>query len=197
MSQSLLTDPSTFDPCLSFVRRYETVLERSGNEEEDKSTFFTQDKRRFNVKTHEARLTATSTHSRPTLVVLEEAVPQTTHDDIRLSILEPQDATNISLSTTTTSSNVDDGSASMYSPSTGSLSEQLLGVVVDRMYAPGVRKDARISDAHPKGASDLFVFRADAGGSLFFAQWLSPGQKLTATLKYKVVWPEERSIYIR
>ena len=164
-------------------------MERSGNEEEDKSTFFTNDKRRFNVKTHEARLTATSIHSRPTLVVLEEAVPQTTHDDIRLLILEPHNATNISLS----ASKVDDGSVSMYSPSTGSVSEQLLGVVVDRMYALGVHGDDALHDA----SSDLFVFRADTGGSLFFAQWLSPGQKLTATLKYKVVWPEERSIHIR
>ena len=163
---------------------YTHVLDKSGNEEEDKSTFFVTDKQTFHVKTHEARFTAASTHKKASLVILEETVPVPSHEDIRLQVLVPEKAEII---TATEGDGGLKGLNAVYQPTTGSLSEQLLGTVVAKMHAAGVRGGT-------DGTSSLHVFKSESSGSYFFAQWLGPGQKLSTGVKYKLMWPTDKKI---
>ncbi len=59
------------------------------SEEEDKSTWFTTDKRKFRFKVEEYSFTIKSTHSRPHLVLMSEYVPRSAEEDIKVELLSP------------------------------------------------------------------------------------------------------------
>ncbi len=92
-----------------------------------------------------------------------------------------------------------------YNPSSGSVAEQVLAVVVGRMHAPGVRGEVAVvgggnntasSASSSSSSSAVHVFKSATSGSYYFAQWLGPGDKLAAGVKYKLVWPEEREVFV-
>ena len=132
---------------------------------------------------HEAQFSASSTQKYPTLVILEEAVPQAAHEDIRLELLSPESPMPIDISSQPSAAGT-----TTYNPTSGSISEQLLGKVVERMYA----SDVQASD----GSSTLYSFLSPSADRVFFAQWLNSGQKLDASIKYKLLWPEEKSVRV-
>lgn len=77
------------DQNIKVTHQYIPPTHRSG--EEDKSTWFTTDKKKFRFKMEEHSFTIKSTHTKPHLVLVTEHIPRSTEEDIKAELLTPTD----------------------------------------------------------------------------------------------------------
>jgi len=75
------------DQNLKVTYQYIPPTQRSG--EEDKSTWFTTDKKKFRFKIEEHSITVKSTYAKPHLVIIAEHVPRSSEEDIKIELQSP------------------------------------------------------------------------------------------------------------
>ena len=146
------------------VESNEIVPQNHGTEE-DKSTWFITDKRKFRVKTNEIVFSVKSTHETNQLVIVSETLPKSSDADIQVELLIPDKSSLMK--------DIGTDQASSY--------EQCLGIVLDEV---------------PSTKLTVSVFVCKISGNIIWAQWVLPQSSLSASLKYKVAWPEDREIYV-
>lgn len=65
------------------------ILPKNKEKEDDKSSWFITDKKKFRIKTEEMLITVKSTHKNHHLLIFSENIPESTHDDIKMELLSP------------------------------------------------------------------------------------------------------------
>jgi hypothetical protein len=183
------------DDKLMQVSRVQNIQKDSG-EEHDKSTWFTVDKKRYQVKSEHAVVEARNSHPgpQPFLAIIAESVPLSTNEGIRVELDEPSSKSLIALQLSVSTAS---------EPTAGTPSETRAGKRPSRSRAAGAEMtneaflDAVVAYMeNVRGGATPSAFRNPASGVIYFAQWLLPGAVLRAPISYRVIWPEEKSIAI-
>jgi len=131
--------------------------------EEDKSSWFISDKKKFRVRTEERSTTVQNTHPRNEgLVIVCENVPRSTEeDDIKVELVQPASSELKTISGVSDNDN----------------NECIAFVLTEEV--------SRRSNGVAK------YFSASLN-NVYWCVWLLGGQTVSLPLKYKVIWPEEK-----
>jgi uncharacterized protein (TIGR02231 family) len=140
------------------------VLPQHQKMEEDKSTWFVTDKKKFRVKQEEYLFTVRSTHqNRAMLVILSENLPKSTEEDIKVEVLS-------------------------YDPNKDVVSCETMSDVL--------RAEASNKPASIRATTSVRTYYSKSSGNVFWAKWIQPGETAQIPFKYRIVWPDEKQIYI-
>jgi hypothetical protein len=146
------------------------ILPKHGNVEEDKSTWFVTDKAKFRVKTEEFSIYAKSSHDKPILAILRENVPVSAEQDITVDMQSPDPKALIHIDDTHASGAEDTNLEAVFQAFTSHLA---------------------LGDPFK-----LLTFMCKESGNVYWVKLLRPGESLSSTLKYRIVWPEKRQISV-
>lgn len=162
-----------------------TVIPTHKGKEEDKSTWFVTDKRKFRLRTEERITTIASTYpaidsaaatSRAQLVIVSENLPRSTEEgEITVELMVPESKQFASLSSV-----IGDEAAD----------EEFLSAVLE------AEKVAHLDTTVQLPSSGYRTYFNKFSGNIYWAAWVTPGQAVSAPFKYKIMWPDEKSAVV-
>lgn len=166
------------------------VLPQHTGLEEDKSTWFVTDKRKFRLKTMESLIKATSNYRKyssdsessgsKTLVILSENIPKSTESEVNIKLLNPLPADILPLSNLQTSK-------------TGTASAGDGVIVSDEMLIDLILENEK---SQKSSFQNVKVFISPSTNNIFWVKWLEPGEEFKVSFKYQMSWPDEKQIFV-
>lgn len=176
----------------------------NGGIEEDKSTWFTADKKEFAVRTRESFLSAKNLLSDAMkLVILTENLPKSTHEDISIKLKSPSSTEIASISTIAEASSSDskDSSSTVKYLSDENYIEEILkyyGRLFQKLQN-AMATDKKISetvfdDYYNNFFKKPLIFLNPTTNNIFWTKYLMPSEEYQAQFKYDIIWPKEKAI---
>jgi uncharacterized protein (TIGR02231 family) len=191
------------------------ILPMNNKLEEDKSTWFVQDKKKFRLTTEELVISVTNVRTKADgkiLVVLSENVPKSTDDDIKVELLQPNmDQLEGSLKMLKMIMNEKKDSLLKDDQTIVSSLKKLLesnfeNKVDDNEYVTAIveaefyLENIRLNDMKSGSNPDQFrVYYCRASNNIYWAKWFEPYESITTTFKYRISWPDDKAheIFVR
>jgi hypothetical protein len=161
------------------------VLPRKGSQTEDKSTWFVTDKVKYLVESVEYAFTVRSSYDAPHLVVLSEYLPHVGEEGIKVELLQPTSGAVQSLSVGAGAAGEDVWSE-----------EDFVAAVLAHpsLAHPAAAPTAATSGTTTGAAGTMLAFTAKGSGNVVWAQWLQPGQTAKASLHYRIIYPDGKTL---
>eukprot|EP00598_Pedospumella_elongata_P007590 CAMPEP_0184973110 /NCGR_PEP_ID=MMETSP1098-20130426/5006_1 /TAXON_ID=89044 /ORGANISM="Spumella elongata, Strain CCAP 955/1" /LENGTH=776 /DNA_ID=CAMNT_0027495535 /DNA_START=48 /DNA_END=2378 /DNA_ORIENTATION=+ len=198
------------------------VTPRRSSRSEDKSGWFTTDKTTYKVEVSEYAFTVRSTHAEPHLVVLSDYLPKMGHESIKFELLQPVPASIVTLkppgaseegvesdeelqemwteedfiAAVLTHPSMNPASTSNVPTSSTTEAKQCSAKDTTCTAGPSAqeKKSTEKEQIEEKDGktNGMKIFMSKGTRNLVWAQWVLPGETITAGLKYRTIWPEEK-----
>lgn len=150
------------DKQLSVTSTYIPPTQRS--QEEDKSTWFVSDKKKYRFKVEEYQFSVKSAHTSPQLVILTEYVPSAAEEEIKIELLSPKHTLPVDVAHH------------------------------DGMILAALQHSSLQTVPTAKNSNNGVIFFNENTKQIVWAQWVLPGETVNVVLKYRVVWPDGRDV---
>lgn len=168
------------------VRVHRDVPQFKGQDAEA-SSWFTFEKKRYRIKREEQTFHLSNLNEdKASLLLVHETLPKSTEEDIKMDLETPKADSVIVLK--------DMNGADLC------LNAVLSQPFITQAHIPSTRTSAtqEVSSSgsiisHPVAVQ---VYGCGSVNDLIWAVWLGPGQQHQISLKYKILWPEDKQIYI-
>lgn len=131
---------------------------------EDRSTWFTSDKKSFAMNMEEFHFNIKSSYRRPHLVLLSEYYPHAKDAEIKVELVYPGM----------------EGSHQLVQTS----EEEMIDVILQHDFVLN----------GPKGQTEGVAFISQKSNAIIWAVWVLPGHNVHIPFKYRVYWPEGKSV---
>lgn len=153
--------------------------------EDEQSSWFVVDKKRYSVRTEERLVSIHNTHdTSEKLVILVENLPKSSDDDVyKVELLSPNKAELKNLSPTTGES------IEMNHKKSAPISQNQ--DLIESEFLQNVLK--RELSSHSSKARN--AYHCSSTGNIYWAVWLKAGEKVALSFKYQITVPEAKSSY--
>lgn len=191
------------------------VLAKRSKEEEDKSTWFVSDKKKFRVKTEELLFTLTSSHVNTQLVLVSEALPASSEEDIKIELISPAPP-----AATTGGKSLLEKEVRLLEREAGV--DKIIGgdrggggvvggraKLIPRVVASSkegcIRHILALAETAkpPEGSSSsggstsTLSYVCEGQSSVFWARWMRPREVAQVSYSYRTVWPDGKEIHLQ
>lgn len=194
------------------VNSWEVPILKSKTQDEDSLLSFlsSEKKKKYKLSTKEFRLemknemSQSSTDS--TLGVMLENYPVATDSDIRVELLSPSPASLMSLSTLENQclhlekvvkaqgwKGPAEQITSVCQPLTSD--DDVLRVIVSILDMESFRNSLNPTSP-PSMFQNLVTLNSSSSHNLWWIKWLTPGERVQTSIKYRTLWPEEKEVQI-
>jgi len=179
------------DRNIEFTSNY--VLPSKSSKEEDHSTWFVTDKTKYHVENVEYSYTVTSHHTEPHLVVLSEYVPHVQDSEIKVEVSKPAPESLVNLHPSSSSSS----STASTTNTAGEIytEEEFIAKILAHPELQSPPSATTKNAATKSSSSKVYTFFAKGSLNLVTAKWLMPEESMQAGIKYRIVWPDGKTIH--
>eukprot|EP01039_Chlorochromonas_danica_P004187 gene4188-4600_t len=159
--------------------------------EDDQSSWFVVDKKRYNVRTEERLISLHNTHdTSEKLVILVENLPKSSDDDVyKVELLSPKKA-ELQVLSSTTEENIE---ANHKKPAAISQQDESQ-VLIESEFLQRVLK-RELSSHSLTITNKRNAYHCSSTGNIYWAVWLKAGEKVALSFKYQITVPEAKSSY--